>query len=200
MKKGSSVSKAALDSAVIDTQAELALAGFWNEGSRLLKTEVHWCLIPNHDVLSAGGFFYHDHPSSIGHLLGFEVGHIYIPKWIPWPWGTWEQERGSLRDYVRHEYGHALAHYYPKLIQQGPQFRAVFGKGYWSKVEFEYDPEFFVTQYAAEKPMEDFCETFMVYLRSRGSLPASFGTPSIKRKWKFIRDLGRVVASGGSRW
>ena len=48
--------------------------------------------------------------------------------------------------------------------------------------------------------VEDFAETFMVYLRSKGTLPECFSTPSIRRNWKFIRDLGRVVASGGSKW
>lgn len=197
MKKGSSVTKEQLDLAVLNTQEELYRAGFWSEGSRLTLAEVYWCRFPQVTAPSASGFFFHE-VDPIHSILGFETGHIYIPKWVllhgPW------QDRGSLRDLVRHEYAHAVAHYYPSLIQQGSRFREAFGGGYWSEVAFEYEPEFFVTKYAATRPMEDFAETFMFYLRSSGLLPERLSTPSIRRKWKFIRNLGRVVASGGRRW
>jgi len=197
MKNGSSVSKEQLDLAVINTQDELYHAGFWNEGSRLLQTEIFWCKFPQITNPEALGFFTHG-TNAFDSLIGVESGHIYIPKWVLFH-GPW-QNRGSLRDVVRHEYGHAVAHWYPKLIQQGPRFRDVFGGDYWSEDEFEYDPEFFVSEYAATKPMDDYAETFMIYLRSSGKLPERFATPSIKKKWKFIRDLGRVVSAGGCSW
>ena len=197
MKNGSSVTKAQLDRAALDTQKDLGRAGFWSDGSRLLQTEVYWCQFPQITAPGALGFFFHE-MDLLHSMLGFEAGHIYIPKWVllhgPW------QQRGSLRDVVRHEYGHAVAHWYPKLIQEGPRFREAFGGSYADKHFMDDWESDHVSQYASTRPMEDFAETFMVFLRSRGAFPHYFSTPSIKRKWKFIRDLGRVVASGGSRW
>ena len=197
MKPGASVTLQQVNAATLDTQKELGQAGFWNEGSRLLQTEIYWCQLPQITAPGALGFFFHE-LDLLHSMLGFEAGHIYIPKWVllhgPW------QQRGSLRDVVRHEYGHAVAHWYPKLIQEGPRFREAFGGSYADKHFMDDWESDHVSQYASTRPMEDFAETFMVFLRSRGAFPHYFSTPSIKRKWKFIRDLGRVVASGGSRW
>lgn len=45
----------------------------------------------------------------------------------------------------------------------------------------------------------DFAETFMVFLRNGGALPVRFYSRVLRRKWRFIADLSRVVASGGTR-
>jgi hypothetical protein len=197
MKKGASVTKDQLDSALLDTQKELARAGFWVEGSRILQTEVYWCRFPQFAAHDALGFFFHS-TGRLHSMLGFEPGHIYIPKWVlvhgPW------QQRGSLRDVVRHEYAHAVAHYYPGLLQQGPRFREVFGGDYFDAGFSDGWESACVSAYATTRPMEDFAETFMLFLRTEGCMPERFSTPSIRKKWKFIRDLGRVVASGGGRW
>ena len=197
MKKGSSVNKKQLDCAVVEIQEELYRAGFWNEGCRLTRTEVYWCRFPQIVAPDALGFFFHG-TDRFQSLLGYETGHMYIPKWviIHGPW----QQRGSLRDVVRHEYGHALAHYYPVLIQQGSRFREAFGGKYLERYFSRNWESEHVSRYATSRPAEDFSETFMFYLRSGGRLPERFSTPAIRRKWKFIRDLGRVVASGGRRW
>ena len=196
MKPGASVTLRQVNSAALNTQKELFRAGFWNEGSRLQKTEVYWCRLPQITVPDALGFFVAaDH--IIHSLVGYQVGHIYIPKWVLLH-GT-RQRRGSLRDILRHEYGHSLAYHYPALIN-GKRFQEIFGRKY-NDEDFSEDYEGdFVSDYASTRPMEDFAETFMVYLRCRGTLPIRFATPSIKKKFAFIRDLGRVVASGGSKW
>ena len=196
MKNGSSVTKAQLDRATLDTQKELFHAGFWNEGGRLQQTEVYWCRFPQITVPDALGFFVAQ-SHFLHSIVGYEVGHIYIPKWVLWHGRR--QQRGSLRDILRHEYGHAVAHYYPALIN-GKRFQEVFG-GKYNDDDFSEDWDGdFVSDYATTCPMEDFAETFMVFLRTKGSLPLRFATPSIKKKWKFIRDMGRVADSGGSRW
>lgn len=139
MKNGSSVTKAQLDRAATDTQKELYEAGFWNEGSRLLQAETYWCRLPQITVPDALGFFVAE--SHLLHsLLGYQVGHIYIPKWVLWH--GHRQRRGSLSDILRHEFGHAVAHYYPKLIN-GMRFQEAFG-GKYNDDEFpeEWDGDF----------------------------------------------------------
>jgi hypothetical protein len=196
MKSHSPVSKMQLSSAAVEVQRELFQAGFWNEGSRLPKTDIVWCRFPQITVPDALGFFvYQTHP--LHSLLGLKVGHIYVPQYVL-VHGFW-QERGSLRGILRHEYGHALAHHYPSLIN-GKWFQGIFG-GKYSDEAFPDDWEGdFVSDYAGTNPSEDFAETFMVYLRNRGGLPRCFSTPAMGRKWKFIRDLGRVISSGSCKW
>ena len=189
MKKGQRVSKKQVDAAAVAVQNELAAAGFWHETSRLVEVDVFWCLFPQLPP-AALGFFIHD-AGRISRLLGYEPGHIYIPQWVLMQ--TFWQDRGSLRDILRHEYGHALAHYYPKLIQRSADFREVFGGSYHGERRAPFEDGTFVSDYAMESPAEDFAETFMVYLRLRGKLPAGFTSPALKRKWKFIGRLAKAL-------
>ncbi len=197
VKPGQTVSLAQLDSAVRSTQGELDWTGLWKENGRLLRCEVFWCPWPQITMPGALGFFVHE-TDRIDRVLRYEVGHIYIPKWVllhgPW------QQRGSLRDVVRHEYGHAIAHYYPGLVQRSPHFRRAFGGGYWDQGSAGGCAGDFVSAYARTSPSEDFAETFMLYLRHRGQLPARFSSAAVKRKWRFVADLAQVVESGRARW
>lgn len=195
------VTKAQLDSAALDVQGELARAGFWNEGGRLLRCEVYWCRLPQLVAPDAHGFFFHE-TSWLARFQGYEAGHIYIPQWVL-AQGPW-QDRGSLRDVVRHEYGHAVAHYYPALVRRSSRFREAFGDRYdsggpsWS--ESGRPGRDFVSDYAQKMPMEDFAETFMLYLGHGGRRPGQFSSRAIQRKWKFISDLAETVGSGRRRW
>jgi hypothetical protein len=54
--------------------------------------------------------------------------------------------------------------------------------------------------YAATAPAEDFAETFMLYLRFGGTLPARHASTTIKNKWKFIRRLSDAISKGQRRW
>jgi hypothetical protein len=197
MKAGASVSKAQLDSATLTTQRELTRAGFWTEGSRLLDSEVYWCWLPQVTMPGALGFFVHE-ADTLHSLLGYEAGHTYIPQWVllhgPW------QQRGSLRDVVRHEYGHAVAHYYPSLIQRSTRFSSTFGGRYFGTRRHLASGRDFVSAYATTCPAEDFAETFMLFLRHGSRLPARFTSSAIKRKWQFITDLAAIVESGGTKW
>lgn len=189
MKKGQSVSKKQVDAAAVAVQNELAAARFWDETSRLVEVDVFWCPIPQLPP-DALGFFIHD-AGPVSRLLGYEPGHIYIPQWVLTQ--TFWQDRGSLRDILRHEYGHALAHYYPKLIQRSADFRKAFGESYNGKRRAPFEDGEVVSDYATESPAEDFAETFMVFLRLRGKLPAGFRSPVLKRKWKFIGELAKAL-------
>lgn len=183
---------------VLAVQDELMNAGFWNAKSRLPRAEVYWCALPQITMPGALGFFVHQ-TSWFDSLLCFEAGHIYIPKWVllhgPW------QRRGSLRDVVRHEYAHAIAHYYPALIQRSARFRTVFcGRYFDNSHEIRMSKHDCISSYAETQPCEDFAETFMFYLRHKGRLPVEFTSEAIKQKWQFVRDLAGVIESGGSRW
>jgi hypothetical protein len=184
--------------AALSTQGELASHGFWFEGSRLLDVDVVWCKYPSPLTLDCWGMFLHGQDWA-GRLLGFTEGHIYIPSWSIQHFRP--KEKVSLRDVVRHEYAHALADQYGRLIQRSTKFREVFGGGYWDDENYgSEDERDYVSDYATTMPKEDFAETFMVYLRHKGVLPERFKVPAIKRKWSFIRELGKRIGSGHHAW
>ena len=45
----------------------------------------------------------------------------------------------------------------------------------------------YVSDYAKTMPMEDFAETFMVYLKYKGKIPKSFTHKKLIAKWSFIK-------------
>ena len=148
-------------------------------------------------MLGALGFFVHE-ADTLDSLLGYEAGHTYIPQWVLLH-GHWQQ-RGSLRDVVRHEYGHAIAHYYPTLIQRSSRFSTTFGGRYFGQRRTRTSSRDFVSGYAKTCPAEDFSETFMLFLRHSGRLPTRFAPSAINCKWQFIEDLAAIVESGGTKW
>ena len=98
----------------------------------------------------------------------------------------------SLADVLRHEYGHALADTHRGLIGSA-QFRDAFGAPYDSDKRSAYDPLEHVSECAASKPSEDFAESFIFYLKHRGRLPRRYRVPTIKAKWRFVRQLCGVI-------
>jgi hypothetical protein len=172
-----------LNRAVSDVQGELQRHGFYDE--KLAKVDVYlsWC-----------GYAY-------GWCWYGTSGNIHIPavslgKMFERVWGT---SRTTLRDVVRHEYGHALAHTHRGLFCSVP-FKRAFGTHHDADVQSDYDPERHVTPYAATSPSEDFAESFMFYLRYNGKLPDCLNTWGMRRKWRFIRELGGAVKRGRRRW
>jgi len=189
-----------VNGAAATVHKELRGHGFWQD-NRLGQTEIYWCQYPNPRVPDAEGFFFHENQLDITHaLMGFEIGHIYIPSWaLLHP--VWKQRNFTMRDVIRHEYGHAMAHHYPMMIQRSDRFREVFGGDYFAEDHNrEGEVSEFVSGYAETNPAEDFAENLMFYLKNKGKLPIRLRTPAIRRKWRFIRDLGRVVSAGGSKW
>ncbi len=201
MKRGEPVTLKKLNSAALSVQGELAQLGLWNLAGRLHQTEIVWCPLPfvgKKDLWDAMGVFLHAE-NSLGKLFGYHAGHIYIPKWI-FSQGLWAQERGSLRDVLRHEYAHAIAHYYPLLTMRSRRFEATFGGRYDLDEPVEGTERDYISAYAQDMPCEDYAETFMFYVRLQGRLPVKFRSASIKRKWKFVAGMIEIISSDGCKW
>jgi hypothetical protein len=78
--------------------------------------------------------------------------------------------RTSLRDVLRHEHGHAIAHLHRGLFRSR-HFTQAFGRPHGSAWEEDFHPDLHVTPYAATAAAEDFAETLMAYLRHGGRWP-----------------------------
>lgn len=177
----------------------MARAGLWYARSALSKTQVVLCKLPPPEFWDAAGFFVNE-ASFTYRAFGCEPGHIYIPAWIKLNRG---QDRGSLRDVLRHEFGHALAYHHPGAVRRTRAFVGAFAARYdeaWP--EPPGNREDFVTAYAMSSPDEDFAETFMVWLRGFANceggsrprpLPPRRMTPALRAKFRFVRDVCRKV-------
>ncbi len=169
-----------LCSALDTVQDELIQHDFWD--TKLSKIDVYWDIYS-----SAYGFqnFYDDKKYG-------NKGSITIPAFSRSKFQElFGSQYVSLKDILRHEYGHAFAYCNKKLIST-IEFKNAFG-GIHNNVElFEYNPNHFVSKYAALNTMEDFAETFMYYLEYSGILATKFNHPIIARKWKFISHLSNL--------
>lgn len=106
----------------------------------------------------------------------------------------------SLRDILRHEYAHAIEHHHRGLIHTS-RFEDAFNSAHDDHEEVEFDPATHVSEYAATcVGQEDFAETFMMFAKHRGELPPRFDTRAIRRKWRFIADLGKAVRRNQRCW
>lgn len=100
----------------------------------------------------------------------------------------------SLRDILRHEYAHAIEHHHRRLIHSA-RFEDAFGAAHDDEAELEFDPEQHVSPYAATcAGQEDYAETFMMFVKHGGKLPSRFDTRALRRKWRFIAELARVLS------
>lgn len=197
MRKGEFVSLKQLNSATLAVQTELERLGLWSADSRLRSTDVIWCRLPQ--VLAAALGFCFDAPTSAPlQWLGYHAGNIYIPQW-GLSHGPWGQDRGSLRDIIRHEYAHALAWHHPAMIRQSRRFAAAFGGRYDDAKPVVGPDAAFVSEYARTCPKEDFAETFMVYVRRMGQRPDWLQHRRLNRKWAYIRAVVQALAQGRSR-
>ncbi len=111
----------------------------------------------------------------------------------------WNGGYTSLRDVLRHEFAHTIADTHRGLFRSG-YFSEAFGAGHHWKFGWQYAPEHHVSEYAASAPAEDFAETFMVYVRHGGVLPARHASTPIRRKWTFIRRLSAASTEGLRKW
>lgn len=122
---------------------------------KIMETKVSRTLIPS---VTKKGYF-------------TKGGEIFIPIL---------QSKMGVRDILRHEYGHAILHNYPK-IRDRREF-SIFGH--------TTDVNDYFSDYAMTNTDEDFCETFMVYMKKKGKMPRT-NSQRLKRKWRFISSLKR---------
>lgn len=172
-----------LNRAVADVQRELERHGFYDYKLAKIDIYLSW-------VGYAYGWCWYGTSGNI-HIPAVSLGKMF-ERVVGAP-------RSTLRDTLRHEYGHALAHTHRALFCSVP-FKRAFGSHHDADIRSNYDPERHVTSYAATSPSEDFAESFMTYLRHNGELPDHFDTCRIRRKWRFVRDLGVAVGRGQRRW
>jgi len=187
VKPGTIISEGQLNSALKTVHKELIDLGIWSPRVKTYQTNVYLCNIAR---INSVGFFMH----GIGkkeYLLGYEKGSIYIPS-VVLNTIFWNNTY-TLRDVIRHEYAHAFAHYYRRLIMRSAEFKKVFGGAYLSFTQAGMDDYSYLTEYAKEMPMEDFAETFMVYVRKRGLLPKKITNKKLILKWKFIGKIIKAI-------
>lgn len=171
-----------LNRALKDVVAELDTLGVYD--ARVQAVEVY--LVP--------------FSTAYGYQLDHGTGEILIPMLSLSKIGDLVRQRyTSLRDVLRHEYAHAIADTHRGLIRSR-RFREAFGDGHDAACSYHFDPEIHITEYAANRPWDDFAEVFMVYVRQRGRLTKRHATPWIKDKWRFVRDLCSAIKAGKRRW
>jgi len=143
--------------------------------------------------------------SALGGYMGFydpntgeiEFPSVYLPIQSLWrDLGT----KANAPDVIRHEFGHALADLYPGALKKGGVFRAAFGGSYGGTPAEERGvdgwEERYVSEYATSATQEDFAETFMLFVKHKGKIPAKFaGKPAIRRKWKAVAEIVKRVAA-----
>lgn len=101
---------------------------------------------------------------------------------------------------IRHEFGHELADLNPGALRKGGTFRAAFGGSYGAEPAEERGvagwEDRYVSEYATSATQEDFAETFMLFVKHKGKIPAKFAEkPAIKKKWEAVAEICRRVAA-----
>ena len=124
-----------------------------------------------------------------------EFPSVYLP--IRALWSDLEEKANAL-DVFRHEFGHALADLYPGVLKKGALFCKAFGGAYGDKPAKGIDSDDWegrcVSSYATTATQEDFAETFMLYMKHKGKIPAKFAKkPAIRKKWKAVEEIIRRV-------
>ena len=165
-----------LKSALDIVQDELIQHHFYDH--RLAKINVIW-------VAGYGNEYAHQKYRTSGDIVIYSLSRSKLTEWFGAPYV-------SLKDILRHEYSHAFAHTHPLLLKSQD-----FKKAFWTRhddyeTSWIYEPELFVSEYAASNAMEDFAETFMYFLEYSGKLPLKWKYPAIQAKWNFIAGLRKI--------
>ncbi len=126
-----------------------------------------------------------------------EFPSVYLP--IEALWKDLGAKANAL-DVIRHEFGHALADLYPGALKKGGTFRAAFGGSYGGTPAEERGvegwEERYISEYATSATQEDFAETFMLFVKHKGKIPAKFAKmPPVRKKWKAVAEIVKRVAA-----
>jgi hypothetical protein len=187
MKKNILISLRQLNRAIYDAQNDLYRVGLWYEGAPLTEVEIYMCPLPR---LQVRGLFYHGE-NAWSKLAGYYEGKMYIPSISLAHLANTQYD--SLRDVIRHEYAHAFAHHYPQLIFK-TEFSKVFGGSYNYEKPSKMHPDAYASEYAKTIPMEDFAETFMIYLKRKGKMPKLYTHKKLIAKWRFVDKVIKKAA------
>jgi len=87
----------------------------------------------------------------------------------------------SLRQVIRHEYGHAIADLYRKLTRN-----AGFGRAFGGS----YDNHRIAH---GDHPCEIYADTFADFLRREGSRPAGLKCPVARQQWRFVDSMIKAI-------
>lgn len=130
-----------------------------------------------------------------------DCGVIFVPNI---DFAAFNGGRRILADVIRHEFGHALVDLCGKSL--GSDFSVPFAKAFGgpysarkrSKEEQAAWEGKCVSAYVGTATREDFAETFELYLKHKGKLPARFcDKRAIERKWKTVAKIIELVAAAG---
>ena len=181
-------SEATVKSATVRVRRELTYWGLLFPGSRLDNVKViHGGIWAN--IISLRGY--------VG-FYQFGVQEIHIPASYPAGLLPWNEDRRCMVDVLRHEFGHALADKYSQFFHD-ERFKKAFGGTYGRvKVAKEGDKDNYVgdVDYARTFTQEDFCETFMFFLKHKGVLPREFAwREAIRAKWEAVAAICSDIAN-----
>ena len=171
-----------------NVRSELWRLGVLWRGSKLDGVE---CIYEMIDLLASvrGWMGYFDYDDKSIHFPS-----IYLSNPFNWV------EKNSAVDVLRHEFGHALMDLYYRPLALGFLFRTAFGGPHGAKPALGSDPDDWagrcVTPYAATATQEDFAETFMLFVKHKGKIPARFARkPAIRKKWMAAGEIVKRVAA-----
>ena len=168
---------------------ELIKFGVLWDGSKMDGVECFYEPFEPHGLVGWMGFYQFDDRN-----IHFPA--VYNGLSLDFRW----HDKNSALDVMRHEFGHALAHRYPDALRDGDVFLRAFGGPYGKRPARRTDPDDWdgrcVTPYAATATQEDFAETFMLFVKHKGRIPAKFARkPAIRKKWKAVAEIVKRVAA-----
>ena len=180
-----------MEDAYNQVRDELVKLGILWDKSKLDNVEATYLTIAPISAVAGYMGFYQPETKTI------EFPSVYLP--IEALWRHLGAKANAL-DVFRHEFGHALADLYPGSLKKGGLFRAAFGGTYGPTPAEERGvvgwEDRYVSEYATSATQEDFAETFMLFVKHKGKIPAKFAKkPVILKKWKAVVEIVKRVAA-----
>lgn len=184
-------------------RGELWEAGLLRDGAYLDEIDIFWARSFKWWV---NGWVYLEPTGGLMQLVGLREGAIYVNGFS----SVTRAPGHTLRDVVRHEFGHAWVALDPMRFDE-PWFERAFG----APIEavrpgarrlyrrYRKDPDAFrhskyrdgfVSPYALVSLHEDFAETFMTWLRNPGDLERFANRKGLYRKLKAVDRAARKAA------
>ncbi len=151
---------------------ELSTLGIWSDRLARVTVRSAW-------ILPVYGYWFSWTKTIV-------VGRFTVSHLMDWYSGN---PKVSQIDILRHEFGHAILDGNRRLVR-ALGFSDVFRPEVYAKGITH------VTPYCETSKDEDFCETFMLFVKHKGRRPSSFRGVAIRKKWHFVRRLVRSLRLG----